>query len=424
MLQSFFLYSHLFLLKIMSHFGVFLGKCIVRMKPSRTVDFRNINTLYLNRSDRLGDAIISKPFIKLLIEWLRKNGCSAKIIIIASQYNRFVLGDLENDTNNIRVIEEEKNLDAYESKLWRMLLKHLNFLYRTLAFRWMHGNKRDEKALFLDLTGGGDLLSILKYKELYNPIVAGPNIFWGSHILDIAIDHSYVHYPHQNLIESYIEITEKVFALDGSFRDFVYDNIGAFFHYDTTIEKKGICLFVGVKEFRNLPIVTWRDIINKVAKAFPDEPITVLDDNTNLLYEVFSKETFASNVVVEKNNYKLSEFIERVSNFAFIAGIDGGGINMVRTLTNSCTIYTFAHHDVWCCFSGRNKYKEISGANGWQTGIANISKKGEEEIKQKVGYMYKRSFWLPTFNIAGNREIFRDFDTSAFIGMIREMMGK
>ena len=194
-----------------SHFGVFLGTWIVRMKPSRTVDFRNIKTLYLNRSDRIGDAIISKPFIKLLIEWLRENGCSAEVVIIASQYNRFILGVLENKDNHIRVIEEEKNLDAYESKLWRMILKHMNFLYRTLSFRWTHGSKRDEETLFLDLTGGGDLLSILKYKELYNPIVAGPNIFWGSHILDIAIDHSYVHYPHQNLIESYIEITEKVF---------------------------------------------------------------------------------------------------------------------------------------------------------------------------------------------------------------------
>lgn len=429
------------------------------MKRPRTVDFKNLKTLYLNRSDRIGDAIISKPFIDLLIRWLRDNGCRAEIIIIASQYNSFVLMGLQNIENNIRIIEEQKNLDTYESKLWRMILKHANFLWRTLSFRWTHGKDRDENILFLDFTGGGDLLTILKYKELHNPVVAGPNIFWGSHILDIAIDHSYVHYPHKNLIESYIEITEKVFVLDDTFRNFVYDNIGEFYDFDPRAEKSGICLFVGVKEFRNLPIPTWKHIIDEVAKAFNDEIITVLDDNTNLLYEAFLRESFPSNVKVEKNTYSLAEFTDRVRSFRFVAGIDGGGINMVRTLTNSCTIYTFALHDVWSCFPGRNKYQESSGKNGWTMGISTINMESPEKwwnlyenrelewtvrsstvnekteiwmqsshfteiSNQKVGYIYKKSFWLPTFNIAGNREIFRDFDTDAFVGMIREILGK
>lgn len=144
MLQSFLLHIHLIFLRVASRFGVFLGKCLIYTKKPRSVDLKKLKTFYLNRSDRIGDAIISKPFIKLLIEWLRANGCTAEIIILASKYNRFLLQDLEDRENNVRVIEEQKSIDDYESKLSRMILKHMRFLYKTLAFRWSHGSHRDE----------------------------------------------------------------------------------------------------------------------------------------------------------------------------------------------------------------------------------------------------------------------------------------
>lgn len=323
MFQSFLLHTHLILLRIASHIGVWIGFCIVRMKKPRTIDLGQLKTLYLNRSDRIGDAIISKPFIKLLITWLRMHGCTAEIVIIASKYNYFLLQDLEDKENNVRVLEEQKNIDDYESKLSRMILKHTNFLYKTLLFRWTHGNKRDEQSLFFDM-GGGDLVTILKYKELYNCVVAGPNIFWGSHILDIALDHSYVHYSNVNLIESYMEILTKVFGFDSSFRDFVCDHISEFYDYNPDTKRSGICLFVGVKEFRNLPIRTWRRIIHEVAGAFPEETITVIDDNTNLLYDIFIQEQFPPNVIIEKNTYSLQNFTKHIAHFSFVVGIDGG----------------------------------------------------------------------------------------------------
>lgn len=323
MLKSLLLHIHLILLRIASRIGVWLGACIIRLKEPKIMDPKQLKTLYLNRSDRIGDAIISKPFIRLLIAWLRANGCTADIVIIASRYNRFLLQDLENKEDSIYVIEEQKNIDDYESKLYRMIMKHVNFLYKTLSFRWTHGNERNERSLFFDM-GGGDLVTILKYKEAHNCVVAGPNIFWGSHILDIALDHSYVHYSNVNLIESYIEIVTKAFALDHSFRDFVYDNIGTFYDYDPHIGKSGICLFVGVKEFRNLTPETWKRIVYEIAGAFPEEKITVIDDNTNLLYELFVQEKFPSNVTIEKNTYSLQEFTQYISRFAFVAGVDGG----------------------------------------------------------------------------------------------------
>lgn len=417
MLKKFFLYIHLFLLKLSSHFGVWLGTQIIRMKKPRTVDLKNLKTIYLNRSDRIGDAIISKPFIKLLVEWLRQNGCHAEIVIIASQYNRFILIELEDTENNVKLISEEKP-DFYESKLYRMILKHINFLYKTLAFRWTHGNTRDEKSLFFDM-GGGDFNTILKYKESDNSIIIGPNVFWGSHILDIALEHSYVHYSNVNLIESYIEIIEKTFGLENTFQNFIYDHIDEFYNYDKSTKKSGICLFVGVKEFRNLPVATWRRVIREVAEAFPDETIIVLDDNTNLLYDIFVHEKFPNNVVIEKNTYSLQGFTERVAKCTFVAGVDGGGINMIKYHTNSCFINTFAQPNVWSCFIGRYVYQQISWANNWHLSIVEIPPDG-----QVIAHVYRTSFWLPSFNIDGNREIFTDFDTSLLIEVIQKSLKK
>lgn len=352
MLQSFFLHTHLILLRIASLIGVWLGTIIIRMKRPKTLDLRNIRTFHLNRSDRIGDAIISRPFIKLLIAYLRDHGCTADIVILTSRYNHFLLEELQDEKNKVYVREEPKEISDYESKLSRMIRKHVNFLYKTLMFRWTHGNKRDETSLFFDM-GGGDLITILKYKELHNSVIAGPNIFWGSHILDIALEHSYVHYANQNLIESYMEIVTKIFGLDNSFRDFVCDHMEAFYEYDPDAKRSGICLFVGVKEFRNLPVTTWRRIIHEVAAAFPEEAVTVLDDNTNLLYGIFSQEKFPSNVRIGKNTYSLQEFVAYIARFAFVVGIDGGGINMVKSLTNSCFINTFAQPNVWSGFTGK-----------------------------------------------------------------------
>ncbi|NDK19321.1 hypothetical protein GW819_00600 [Candidatus Gracilibacteria bacterium] len=418
MLKSISKNIHLILLRIASRFGVFLGKCIISVKKPKSVNLKKLKTFYLNRSDRIGDAIISKPFIKLLIEWLRANGCTAEIVILTSKYNRFLLQDLEDTGNNIRVIEEQKNIDDYESKLSRMILKHMQFLSQTLSFRWNHGNHRDEQVLFLDM-GGGDFNTILKYKELHNPIVAGPNIFWGSHILDIALPHSYVHYSNVNLIESYIEIITKIFAQDDSFRDFVYQNIGTFYNYSQEIERSGICLFVGVKEFRNLPIRTWQRIINEVSQAFPDETITILDDHTNMLYNIFAQESFPSNVTLEKNTYSLQDFTAHIAHFQFVLGIDGGGINMVKSLTNSCFINTFAQPNVWSGFTGNLERKVTKGQNNWYSSVSEIPPYG-----QIISHMHKTSFWLPTFNIDGNRELFKDFDTALLIKIIRKSLKK
>jgi ADP-heptose:LPS heptosyltransferase len=382
------------------------------------VDYKNLNNLYLNRSDRIGDAIISKPFIKLLIEWLRNNECSAEVVIIASKYNRFLLQDLENPDNHVRVIEEAKQIDDYESKLSSMIAKHVHFLYKTLLFRWTHGSERDEQSIFFDM-GWGDLVTILRYKELYNPIIAGPNIFWGSHILDIALSHSYVHYSNQNLIESYIEIVTKAFGIDNSFRNFVYDHIGTFYEYDETIPKTGICLFIGVKEFRNLPIATWRRVIHEVSSAFPEEKITVLDDNTNLLYNIFSQEKFPSNVTLEKNTFSLTDFTKHIALFAFVVGIDGGGINMVKSLINSCFINTFAQPNVWSWFTGDCPRQVTKWQNNWFSTISEIPPHG-----QVISHMHKTSFWLPTFNIDGNRQLFANFDTPLLIQIIHRSLKK
>lgn len=409
---------HIAALKITSHFGILLGRIIIACKLPLVMEISGLETIYLNRADRIGDAVISKPFIRLLIEFIRQKS-EAKIVIIASQYNRGFLQDLESPENGVTIVEERKDADEYESKLGNMIWKHIKFLWISLTFRFKQRQELNKKELFIDLTGGGSLPMILTYKMRSNPVVAGPNIFWGSHVLDIALPDSYIHYCHRNLIEGYIAIIEKIFS-DGvrGFREFVYDHIESFYRFDSTIERtKDICLFVGTKEFRNLPNTTWERTIRTVAAAFPDRSITVVDDPSNILYEAFKDLSFPNNVTLMKNTHSFGEFEAEIAKYRVVVGVDGGGINLVRTLTNSLSIYTFAHHDVWSCFTGRDRYEDTRHGD-WHIGRASLPH------GQIVGYMYKESWMLPTFNILSDRALFADFDAEGlveFIGSVLEV---
>ena len=171
-----------------------------------------------------------------------------------------------------------------------------------------------------------------------------------------------------------------------------------------------------MKKFRNLPVRTWRRVIHEISEAFPEETITVLDDHTNMLYDIFVQEKFPSNVILEKNTYSLEDFTKHISHFSFVVGIDGGGINMVKSLTNSCFINTFAQPNVWSGFTGNLPRK---GQNNWYSTVSEIPPN-----RQIIAHMHKTSFWLPTFNIDGNRELFVDFDTALLIEIIRKALKK
>lgn len=174
-----------------------------------------------------------------------------------------------------------------------------------------------------------------------------------------------------------------------------------------------------MKEFRNLPIQTWRRIICEVAEVFSEQTVTVLDDHTNMLYDLFMQDSFPPNVVLEKNTYSLQEFPERISRFSFVVGIDGGGINMVKSLTNSCFINTFAQPNVWSGFTGNLPRIVTKGQHNWYSTVSEIPPNG-----QIISHMHKTSFWLPTFNIDGNRELFKDFDTALLIDIIQKSLKK
>lgn len=92
---------------------------------------------------------------------------------------------------------------------------------------------------------------------------------------------------------------------------------------------------------------------------------------------------------------------------------------MVKSLTNSCFINTFAQPNVWSGFTGKCERVVTAGQDNWYSTVSEIP-----PHNQIIAHMHKTSIWLPTFNIDGNRELFRDFDTALLIDIIRKSLKK
>lgn len=59
------------------------------------MSLKSLKHIIINRSDRIGDAILSAPLIEIYIEELRDCGYDGDITILSSQLNDFVLRPLE-----------------------------------------------------------------------------------------------------------------------------------------------------------------------------------------------------------------------------------------------------------------------------------------------------------------------------------------
>jgi len=372
---------------------IILWKIIKLLRWNKKYNNENFNKIIINRSDRLGDAIISKPFIKLLINFLEKERIWNNFEILASSYNSFILEDL--GKGNVNILRIEKKID-YEMNILKQVLKSLKLFFKEI-FNWKN-DKTDKNNLFIDLVGDPYLLK--EYRK--NSINIWPNLFLNSIFLDYQLPVSYVyHRNNKNLIEQYIDLIEWYFNFNWKFRNYIYDNINEFIPETNLDKKENILIFVWTKKYRNMSIDKWKEIINDFSKRYPKKKIIVIDDNQNLLYGSLKKEKFNNNVEIKENRFNLTEFIEFAKWFELIIWIDGWWMNMIRNLTNSITIYTLWNEKVWRQFSGRNKYKTMKLNNNWFIDYVEVNWK-------KIQNYYKKWFFLPTYDVEIEKKYFDD----------------
>ncbi len=77
-----------------------------------------------------------------------------------------------------------------------------------------------------------------------------------------------------------------------------------------------------------------------VSQSFSNQKITVMDDPDGLIIRTLQDRVFPENVVLITESDTLANRIKFMDTQKCVVGIDGGGMNILRTRAPSITLYT------------------------------------------------------------------------------------
>ncbi len=195
------------------------------------------------------------------------------------------------------------------------------------------------------------------------------------------------------------------------------NNSGEVFYPTNSVRvEKSILLFIGVKEIRNFHLSVWIEFIRETARAFPDYRIDVCDMKNHALLDVLTEQAWSSNIVFVRNTFSFTELQIFASEHTLVVGIDGGDINVMRSCTNSLTIFTFGNPDVWGPYTlGKSPETQNLSAH-WNLDITPVL------VDRFAARIFKRSFWLPAFQIQLSKNLVGDFPVKEIVRALRERL--
>ncbi len=396
-----------FFIKGLWYLSMKIGQAILIFKKRTIYKRDKLDEIVINRSDRIGDATLTKPLLTLFQKYARQSWYKGTFTILVSSINKSVFDDFD---GVVELVDEDIKIDSGDivQITWLKIVQWLN------SFR-LKTKKRSkkERTLLIDLVGRWDM-SVLHhyYKKGYTAIVSC-NLSFSSSMLSNRINTPFTTFQwKRNLMETYIDLIEATFDLDGKFREYVYENISLFYPeylVSERLQKPWVLIFVWCKEDRNFSVKKRVEIIDYFAKNFP-WPITVIDDNLNNYYKLLSQTHFSSSVEVIENKFSLAQFKTFAWNFGWIVWLDGGGMNHIRSVTNNLTIFTLADSNIWSAFVGGTTYKKTNVSREWIVGKAAVV------IWNKTlynTYAARKSFWhYEDFEIAPvYNQLFANKDT-------------
>lgn len=156
-------YLQLILYKILDKLWLLIGQAVIAI--FRKNQSRNITTfeeIIIYRADRLGDAIISLPFLKRFIAYARTQGYEKKIRIIASSYNYALLEPLkESDNVGVEIVETDA-MQKYD----RSILRTIWVFFEAVKplFPRLYSAKRSNVA-FIDLVDSVSEMALSNFSE-------------------------------------------------------------------------------------------------------------------------------------------------------------------------------------------------------------------------------------------------------------------
>jgi len=356
---------------------IWLGNIISFFKKRKKISIKNVHTIIFNRSDRIGDAIITRPFLELFKNFIKQYNAHVEIEILSSALNYSILKDIK----WCKVIIK-KHILKDSGWICKEILNQIKNLFTMIFTSWSQLKRTTDK-IFIDLIWDVDMAR--EYFSLWCACLWA-NLYLNNFLLRYALPYHYRWPVIKNLIDCYIDLIEGGFDFHWAFRSYVYDNIQAFYDIDERIPKKNIMIFVGNKKFKNLSISTWTVLVHHLSKHFPDQTICVIDDDTNNLYDELRQEKFTWNVQLIKNTFSLDQFRKFSSTFKFILWTDGWWMNFIRNMTNTLIIYSGwpENYKVWSWFVWSDIMKWIDIKNN------KIGLHIDDILNNKFWYIYKK----------------------------------
>ncbi|MBM3255079.1 MAG: glycosyltransferase family 9 protein [Candidatus Omnitrophica bacterium] len=336
-------------LKILAYLALIIGNISRRQ---RHIDPGIVKTILINRTDRIGDAIVSLPFILELSKRF-------KVTVLTSAYNDRVLKDIV----STRLVSDIKKVAA------------------------------PEYDLYLELVGISGLNTFLKVKaqglcRYHTGFSLGPLNF----LLDYSLNQNPVLFSKKHILDSYRLLLKESLGLEIEINDAISLDQHLKKPADFNFNHPYLLLNIaGGDKFRGPGLEGYATILNKLEFQ---GLIVVMDELSGPNLEEFKKHVKKENLYYLEKDYSVWELGYIARNSLLYIGSDSGITQLLSSLTNCIIFFAAGSAYAWRPYS-KNAYtlKESSGL-------------AIEETKNSAGLIKKVVYWpiwcRPCFDIGCN----------------------
>ncbi len=319
---------------------------------------KNAKEIYFDRSDLIGDAIVTIP----LFFALKRMGL--KFTILTSKYNDWVL----NPFFKTRVVANYPERTPLRKALIDTLKEIINSKFRP--------KKKKDCILFL-LKQSTSAKLLRKFSQCY--IVNCIGKFLDYIYADYNCNSKLFNERHQ-LVESYLTPFNKL-GINNLIEEYPselnqYVNQVASKSAKDITKKAGndyIVMFIGNKLYRRLPPAIWAKWIREL-KDHPGK-IIVIDDSgesISILKKLVYKEQLKKIIWINKLE-SLWDGMYIATRAKWVIGVDGGGFNFLQMPTNAIEIILYVNPYRWRPFS-KNRCQELYKTNRYTVYLTRTSK--------------------------------------------------
>lgn len=310
--------------------------------------FPNVSTILINRTDRLGDAMLTLPFCIAFQKQLAQKYPNKKMQVLTSAYNNFVLSPFV----STQITESAPLMDVGSSK-WKIITDTLALIFggkkrklpqydtvlldikrdEMISEKFSHAFRIHEKSVLMNMRYSDGIV------DAFGSFFDNSLGHWTNRIKRTCLDFFQMDVTVEECPQEIIDYAENV-------KNANVDAIIA-----QTGGKFGI-VYVGNRDFRNFSIPQWHAFITQLQY---NGTILLLDDQNKKVIPQIASLGLPKNIVPVYDELDLWSLFALSAKADFFIGIDGGGFNFGHMPTNAFEIIFNALPFV-CCPYSQNPY--------------------------------------------------------------------